>query len=143
MIRIETPRGQAYIAAARDAINMRMPRRQASMAASAPDLRQWRWEYAGGATIKVYGGEIQIGEQAAVAVADTTVTITANLQYVGWRYVKATKALTIVNFGTAVPYTAGTIEKWLYLFALVSGTEVFLAADGTLNPVFPANFGDT
>ena len=110
---------------------------------SQTDLRQWRWQRMSGADVKIYGGEIQIGEQAAVAVVDTTVTITANLQYVGWRYVKATKALTIVNFGTSVPYTAGNIEKWLYLFSLSGSSMVALVADGTLNPVFPANFGDT
>lgn len=105
------------------------------------DLRQWRWERMSGAQIKIYGGEIQIGEQAAVACADATVTITVNPSYVGWRYTKSTKTLAIVNFGASMPATAGTIEKWLYQFSL-SGSMVRLLIDGTLNPVFPANFGD-
>ena len=109
---------------------------------SQTDLRQWRWARIGGADVKLYGGEIQIGEQAAVACADATVTISVNPSYVGWRYTKSSKTLAIVNFGSSMPATAGTIEKWLYLFS-VSGSMVALVADGTLNPVFPANFGDT
>lgn len=109
--------------------------------ASTADVRAFRWEKTAPTDIKIYGGEIQIGEQAAVAVADTTVTISADQSYVGWRYTKSTKVLTIVNFSTSMPHTPGAIEKWLYLFGLTGGA-VTLASDGTLNAVFPAAFGD-
>ena len=141
MIRTGATYSQRLLDTSRGVVDMRRERGGATVA-SARDVRQWRWEHATGADVTIYGGEIQIGEQTPVAVADTTVTITANLQYVGWRYVKATKVLTIVNFGTSVSYTAGNIEKWLYLFSLIGGA-VACVSDGTLNQVFPANFGDT
>lgn len=105
------------------------------------DKMSFGYSITGAATVKIYGGEIQIGSSAAVSVADTNVTISSDYSYVGIRYVYSTKTLSIVNFGTSITYNGEQFQKWLYEFRLVSG-YTSLYKIGWLNFSIPSIYAD-
>jgi len=73
--------------------------------------------YIDGTTVRVNEGEIQIGENAAVAASTTNVTINNDYDKVGIEYVHGTSpTLSIVNHASSVTYEAGKTKAWLYSF---------------------------
>lgn len=95
------------------------------------------------ATFMFKGGDIQIGSSVPVAVSDTPVTITVDYSYAGYKYVYATKILTIENFGAAITHNGTTFQKALYRFRY-NGTTGYAYIDQYpwLNPSLPSIYAD-
>ena len=96
--------------------------------------REWPWgdQFAFGVTRTTYSGAdprvtihncwFQLGANAPVACADTTVTLSYATNYVYARYQHGTQALTIQCAGTAPDYTDSSYAfKPLYEFDVTSG----------------------
>jgi len=78
-----------------------------------------------GASVHVYGGELSIGPQEPVEAAAADLTLSVDYSKVGIEYTFATRALSIVDFGSSVTYDPAYIRRWIHQFRL--------ATDGGVN----------
>ena len=98
----------------------------------------WAW-VSDTAKITIAEGEVQFGAHAAVAVAQTQLTVSNDGDLLGLRYTIATHALEIVNFGTSITVNATTFQRWLVRASLAGGV-CGISRYGYLNPWINAYF---
>lgn len=93
--------------------------------------------------VVIYPGEVQFGEEAAVATSQTSVTVTEDYSKVGVKYTYTTKVASIVNFGSSGPtYDSDFFQRWLYQFRVLGGT-VSLYRINAFALQIPAVYGDS
>ena len=92
----------------------------------------WAWQ-SGKAAITINAGEVQFGAHAAVAAAQTELTVNNDGDLLGLRYTIATHALEIVNFGTSITVNTTTFQRWLVIASLVGGVAG-ISRYGYFNP---------
>jgi hypothetical protein len=101
----------------------------------------WAWA-SGGNKITIGQGEVQFGAHAAVAVAQTELTVNNDGDLLGLRYTIATHALEIVNFGTSITVNTTTFQRWLIIASLVGGVAG-ISRYGYFNPWINAYYAGT
>lgn len=94
----------------------------------------------GGGKITIAAGCL-IDSAVQADAAETELTLTTGVHYIGWKYVYATHAMTIVDFGSTFTLDPAEERKWLYRVSAVAGGTVRVLEYGWLNPLLPANFG--
>jgi len=90
-------------------LDMRQPKRSKPSAAFPWALIHLSTRMTAAATATIQGGSFWIGENAAVTLATSTRTITANLQYLWLEYNFDTNALTAASPSTTLPVSASPV----------------------------------
>jgi len=97
-----------------------------------------------GANVTVYAGEIQVGTNTPVAVAEKTQAVSQDYQYIGVQLTWSTGVAELMAPTTVKPVSSGGVFRtWLYFLRYENGmVSLEKRGWGGVNIILPANYGD-